>query len=78
MEEAQRRIQLCIQNGETMIDISKLDLEELPNNLPNNITRLYCYNNLITKLENLPNNITNLYCSNNLITKLENLPNNLS
>jgi Leucine-rich repeat (LRR) protein len=74
MEEAQRRITRCIQNRETTLDISYLDLKELPNNLPNNLTELYCYNNKITKLENLPDNLTELDCDNNKITKLENLP----
>jgi E3 ubiquitin-protein ligase SspH2 len=46
-------------------------------NLPDNLTKLNCSNNLITKLENLPNNLTLIYCSDNEITKLENLPNKL-
>jgi Leucine-rich repeat (LRR) protein len=77
MEEAQRRIKKCIQYGETSLNIFGLELKELPNNLPNNLTRLDCSFNKITKLENLPNNLTILICSYNKIAKLENLPNNL-
>jgi hypothetical protein len=37
MEEAHRRIQQCIQYGFTCLNLSNLDLEELPKNLPNNL-----------------------------------------
>jgi hypothetical protein len=76
-DEVQRRIKNCIQNGHTYLDISRMELKELPNNLPTELTTLNCSNNLITKLENLPDNLTYFFCHNNKITKLENLPINL-
>lgn len=42
--------------------------------LPCNITKLYCGENIITSLNNLPQNLIELYCCNNKLTNLDNLP----
>ncbi len=77
MDRAQEKIKNCILNKSTVLDLSHLNLTELPNNLPSNLTTLYCFNNNIEKLDNLPYNLTLLNCYNNKIEKLDNLPPNL-
>jgi Leucine-rich repeat (LRR) protein len=88
MEEAIRRVNQCIKEKGTILDLSYLGLEKLPNNLPNSLQILDCPNNLpnslqvlychYNKLKELPNNFPNslriLYCHSN---KLKELPNNL-
>jgi Leucine-rich repeat (LRR) protein len=75
MEEAIKRINQCIKEKGTVLNLSNLGLKELPNNLPNSLQELYCFNNKLKELpNNLPNSLQALYCSNN---ELKELPNNL-
>ena len=88
IEEAQRRInkwKMKFMYNKIMLwappmvlpelDLSGLELEELPNNLPNSLTELDCSNNQLQSLpDNLPNSLTELNCSNN---QLQSLPDNL-
>ncbi len=65
MEEAQERIKQCILNNSTELYLNELELTELPDNLPSNLTILDCSFNKVEKIDNLPSNLTNLDCSNN-------------
>ena len=68
MEEAQRRVREWVEG--TRLDLSRLDLTELPE-LPVNLKELHITRNKLTKLpENLPNGLTTLICTLNLITEL--------
>jgi Leucine-rich repeat (LRR) protein len=53
------------------LNLAGLELEELPDNLPNNLERLNCSNNNLKSLSNLPPGLTFLNCSMN---PLESLP----
>jgi Leucine-rich repeat (LRR) protein len=56
-------------NGSTVLNLSQLNLTKLPENLPENLTVLYCSFNQLTKLpENIPANLTKLYCHDNKLT----------
>jgi Leucine-rich repeat (LRR) protein len=61
----------------TDLDLSKLELTEIPKNLSKKIKYLNCADNKITKIENLPEELEVFICDNNQITKIENLPPNL-
>src|SRR2546425_352087 len=65
MEIAQLRITECINNKSFSLNLSFLNLNKLPNNLPASLQRLYCYNNQIKELNNLPSSLQELHCSNN-------------
>jgi Leucine-rich repeat (LRR) protein len=48
------------------LDLSNLGLEKLPNNFPNSLQILWCYNNKLKELPyNLPNSLQILFCHNN-------------
>jgi len=78
IEEAQRRIADWSDELECL-DISNLNLTELPHNLPANLQYLRCdYNNLTTLPNNLPANLKELYCNDTRITSLpDTLPESL-
>ncbi len=60
-----------------VLDLSNLDLTELPI-LPDNLQILYCYYNNLTSLpNNLPDNLQVLNCSRNQLTSLPILPNTI-
>ena len=77
--EVKRRIELCLENKSTTLDLSGLGLKSIPNNLPNSLQRLNCSHNQITSISNnLPNSLQRLNCSFNQITSIpNNLPNSL-
>jgi Leucine-rich repeat (LRR) protein len=76
MEEAIRRVNQCIKEKVTTLNLSYLGLEKLPNDLPNSLEILWCHNNELKELpNNLPNSLQILQCGHN---KLKELPNNLS
>ena len=61
-----------------VIDLSHKGLTVLPNlSKFTNLTKLFCYNNQIEKLDKLPDTLKKLYCDHNKIQKLNNLPNKL-
>src|SRR5437016_4436971 len=74
--EVQNRIKDCFDNEETELDLSYLNLRELPEKLPASLKKIYCYNNQLTKLpEKLLASLKIIYCYNNQLTKLpEKLP----
>ena len=76
MEIALERIQKCIQNNKTMLDLSGLRLVKLPDNLPASLQTLYCSSNQLTLLpDNLPASLQTFGCSDNQLTSLpDNLP----
>ena len=75
MEIALKRIQQCIQDNNTSLDLSGLKLVKLPDNLPASLQKLSCSNNQLTSLpDNLPASLRHLHCSSNQLTSL---PNNL-
>ena len=43
MDEANKRVQDCINNNKITLDLSGLGLTKLPENLPNGLQKLYCY-----------------------------------
>src|SRR5207247_1007547 len=63
----------CINNKSNILNLSNLNLDYLPNNLPSSLQTLYCYNNKIKELNNLPSSLQTLYCNNNQIKELNNL-----
>src|SRR5438105_390065 len=77
MEIAQKRITECINNKSFSLDLSFLNLDYLPNNLPSSLQTLYCYNNQIKELNNLPSSLQTLDCFDNQIKELNNLPSSL-
>ena len=76
MEEAEKRIRLCILNNEETLQLNGLRLRELPV-LPNHIKSLYCYANALTTLPKLPPGLVRLECWSNLLTALPELPDTL-
>ena len=79
MDIAQHRIKECIENKDTGLDLSHLKLTELPNNLPESLTHLFCNHNNLTELpNNLHGSITDIWCRNNNLSRLpDNLPDSL-
>ena len=66
MDRVIQRIQQCIDNKNTSLNISWFKLINVPNILPNSLTELWCSNNQLTSLPNiLSNSLTELRCSNN-------------
>jgi Leucine-rich repeat (LRR) protein len=63
-------------NGTKILNLSHMNLHELPN-LPDDIIQLDVSYNYITKLPKLPSNLSHLNCSYNSITKLPKLPSSL-
>ena len=71
MNEAIKRIQYCFNNNLTHLDLSFLELIELPEILPSNLISLDCYyNNLIYLPKKLPESLQVLQCANNQLIKL--------
>ena len=64
MDEAKRRIQHCIDNKATELNLSNLKLSELPK-IPSHVTKLYCSYNQLKGLPELPSTLTLLYCFDN-------------
>ena len=62
MDEAIRRINECIKNGSNKVDLSHMNLVELPK-LPNSLKELYCGYNKLTKLPKLPSSLQKLLIS---------------
>ena len=58
------------------LDLTYLTVIELPE-LPNDIIKLYCYNNKLTKLPELPDSLKVISCGNNKLTKFPKLPKGL-
>ena len=77
MEEAKKRIKECLDNKQTIFDLSYLGLTELLD-LPDSLTRLDCNNNQLTELPDLPDSLTHLDCENNQLTELPDLPDSLT
>lgn len=72
---AKKRIQQCIEKKEMYLHLSDIGLTELPDNIPDTITRLDCsYNQLETLPNKLPKALKYLNCSHN---RLKSFPNNL-
>ena len=66
IDEAQRRISNW-HDGECL-DLSRLNLNELPHNLPVRLKYLDCNYNNITRLpDNLPPNLMDIYCNHTLL-----------
>jgi len=59
-----------------ILDFANMSLKNLPE-IPDNIKKLYVYNNQLTFLPKLPENLEELYCGNNQIEILPTLPNSL-
>jgi hypothetical protein len=76
MQEAIKRIQRWQQKNDpyTELDLSNLDLEELPD-IPANCLKLSCGFNNLSKLPEIPPQCQQLYCQNNKLTKLPKLDN---
>jgi len=71
MDVVQKRIKICLDHGNTELDLSYMKLKRLPPNLPNFIQILYCHNNQLSELpKNLPTSLRELHCQNNLINKM--------
>ena len=64
-----------LEDGE--LDLSNMNLTEIPKDLPSSLKWLGLSDNKITKIENLPSSLDWLSISNNNITKIENLPSSL-
>lgn len=59
-----------------VLDLSNLQLTNLPGDIPNSVRKLNCSNNLLTELPGNLQSLNELYCFNNRLTKLpENLLN---
>ena len=78
IDEAQRRISNW-QSEADYLDLSSLNLTELPHNLPVRLKYLRCNCNNITRLpDNLPANLREIYCNNMPLKYLpDSLPENL-
>ena len=64
MDEAKKRIQKCLDNKQTELDLDGLRLTELPD-LSDSLTRLYCENNQLTYIPiKLKSNKTYIECEN--------------
>jgi len=76
MMEVDKRIKHCIGTGSLILDLSCLDLQELPSNLPTFLQTLNCSYNKIKFLPlTLPTSLKNLDCSKNCLIELpSNLP----
>jgi Leucine-rich repeat (LRR) protein len=66
------RIQKCIIEKNNILDLSSMNLSFLPDNIPDTITELYCYDNNLTIIDNLPKNIKKLLCCDNKINSINN------
>jgi len=70
------RLRECLGDGGKSLDISHLDLEELPRNIPSTVQYLYCNNNRllsVSLIKNLPN-LKVIDCSNNQILNISKVP----
>ena len=54
------------------------NLSNLPPELPNSLTELWCNDNTLYNLPELPDSLTFLYCSNNNLSSLSELPHSLT
>ena len=71
MEEVIKRVNICIKQKNTFLDLSNLNLTELPSTLPSNLQTLYCSNNNLTELPStLNSSLERIYCSYNSLTKI--------
>lgn len=71
MGEAKRRIDECIRDKSVHLHLDNLGLTELPNNLPDSLRYLFCYDNKLTKLpDKLPSSLIFLNCCRNELTEL--------
>ena len=79
MEEAQRRIDEWVREGDNTKELSlyNLGLTSLPP-LPERLTCLNCRNNKLPSLPPLPEGLTKLFCSDNQLTSLPALPEGLT
>ena len=75
MEEAQRRIDEWVREGDNTkkLNLADLGLTELPP-LPEGLTQLSCDGNKLASLPSLPEGLTNFYCRGNQLTLLLSLP----
>jgi Leucine-rich repeat (LRR) protein len=64
------------ENISEALDLSRLKLRWLPS-LPNNLQKLYCFDNHLTSLPYLPTTLEYINCGVNKITSLPHLPNSL-
>jgi Leucine-rich repeat (LRR) protein len=78
MDTLQFRLNDCLKTGGLVLDISHLDLEELPD-IPNSVKQLYCSDNDLIDISKLKYliNLQVLDISNNKINKLPNFHPNL-
>jgi hypothetical protein len=61
-------------NGVKSLYFTDSDLDELPENLPDDAEILHCARNFLTELPRLPLNLDKLFCQNNDLTTLPELP----
>jgi hypothetical protein len=61
-------------NGVKSLEFTDSDLDELPENLPDDAEILHCARNFLTELPRLPLNLDKLFCQNNNLTTLPELP----
>jgi len=67
----QEKIRQCIDDHAIMLDLSYMNLKELPLNLPSSLLKLNCSGNQITHISSiLPISLQTLDCSNNQIRQL--------
>lgn len=72
------RIRDCIRYNEPILNLSHLELDELPE-IPSCVENLYCdYNNLTELPDNLPSSLKILWCNHNKLSRIPNkLPDSL-
>ena len=76
MEQANQRVHNAILNGDSILDLSNLELKSLPK-IPDNIETLILNNNKLSELPLLPEKLTDLYVDNNELTEIDLLPKGL-
>jgi hypothetical protein len=78
MEEAQARIQqwLKVGNKQARLDLSNLDLTELPE-IPETVIDLNCSSNKLHELKGLPRGLLRLACGGNYLETIQGLPEGL-
>ncbi|EFW2968812.1 leucine-rich repeat domain-containing protein, partial [Shigella flexneri] len=72
-ETAFTRLQLCLENSETSLDLSCLGLRSLPR-LPDNLDEINVSNNQLSMLPELPRALKELNASSNQLSALPELP----
>ncbi len=76
MDTIEYRIKDMLKSGGTTLDISHLDLTNLPQNIPTTVQHLFCSNNTLTSISSLKylKNLLVFDCCCNKLTKLPELP----